>query len=248
MQKQIMLHIVAGYPTLKKSEELAYVLAKSGADYIEIQIPFSDPVADGPTIMLANEESLKKGTRVKDCFLLMDNLSKKFRKEGLKTKLLFMTYFNIVFNFGVENFCRSAKKAGCWGLIIPDITIDEEAHEQYFYIAKKHRLKAVQIVSPLTPVARLKKIAKSADGLVYCVSKYGTTGQSGSLNPKLTEYLARVKKQIKIPLAVGFGISEKKHLEAIWGKVEIAVVGSALMNAYIGGEIKAVEKFLKVLK
>lgn len=247
MQKQIMLHLVAGYPTLKKSEELAYLLAKNGADYLEIQIPFSDPVADGPTIMQANEGSLKNGTRVMDCFNLMKILNEKFQKEGIKTKLLFMSYYNILFKFGVEKFCKQAKEAGCWGFIIPDIPIDEEPYEQYVALSKKYGIKAVQVISPLTPINRLKKIAKLADGLVYCVSKYGTTGHSNELNPKLGEYILQAKNFIKCPLAVGFGISKKEHLEAVWKNAQVAVIGSAVINAYKEDSLKGVEKFLKML-
>ncbi|MBI5753702.1 tryptophan synthase subunit alpha [Candidatus Peregrinibacteria bacterium] len=256
--KKLMTHIVAGYPSLKKSEELLRLMAKNGADFIEIQIPFSDPVADGPTIMQANQKSLEAGTKVEDCFELM----KKMTKIGSETKFLFMTYFNILHHYGVEKFCSRAAKCGCYGLIVPDMPIDEEAQEHYLKNCRKHGLAPIQIISPLTPERRLKMIAKvaahparhgalaSAEGFVYCVSRFGTTGQESKLNPQLSSYLKKVKKHIKVPLAVGFGISNKAHVEAVWKEADIAVVGSKIINILNenSGDLKKLEEFVKGLK
>lgn len=219
-----MTHIVAGYPDLEASKKIAETMIESGVDFLEIQIPFSDPVADGKVIMKANQEALEKGLKVEDCFRLMKNL-----KKG-KTKVLFMTYFNIVHHHGVEKFCKMAKECGAYGLIVPDMPIDEEKHDGYLKACGKYRLKAIQVISPLTPERRLKMIAKKARGFVYCVSRYGTTGMSGNLNPKLSGYLKKVKKHIRLPLAVGFGISKKEHVDAVWKHVEIAVIGSAVIQ------------------
>lgn len=249
---KIMTHIVAGYPTLRKSEEIALTMIKSGVDFIEIQIPFSDPVADGPAIMKANEVALKNGMTVEECFRLMKRLGGKLKKilEQKRTKILvkpkflFMSYFNILHHYGLEKFSKKAKECGCYGLIVPDMPIDEEKNENYLKICKKYGLMPIQVISPLTPVVRLKKIAKHARGFVYCVSRYGTTGQSNELNPRLKTYLQKVKRYIKLPLAVGFGISKKIHVEAIHKYAEIAVIGSKIINIYNSGGIKNVEKFL----
>lgn len=240
-----MTHIVAGYPSLKKSEELLLLMAKNGADFIEIQIPFSDPIADGPTIMQANQKSLEAGTKVEDCFNLMKKASTK-----ISVPLLFMTYFNILHHYGVEKFCKKAKECGCYGLIVPDMPIDEEPQEKYLENCEKYGLKAIQVISPLTPERRLKMIAKVTDGFVYCVSKFGTTGQEGELNPKLSSYLRKVKKYIKLPLAVGFGISSKAHVDAVCKEAEIAVIGSKIINILNEneGNLEKVEEFLKGLK
>ncbi len=242
-----MTHIVAGYPDLKTSEKLALLMADNGADFVEIQIPFSDPVADGTTIMQANQKSLDGGTKVEDCFELMEKVTKE--KAAGKTQFLFMTYFNIVHHYGIEKFCKKAAQCGCYGLIVPDMPIDEEPQEKYLENCKKHGLKAVQVISPLTPERRLKMIAKAAEGLVYCVSKFGTTGQTSELNPKLSSYLKKAKKYIDVPLAVGFGISTKAHVEAIWKEAEIAVIGSKIINIFneSGGDLKVVQKFLQEL-
>lgn len=245
-----MTHIVAGYPDLKTSEKLLKLMADNGADFVEIQIPFSDPIADGPTIMQANQKSLEAGTKVEDCFKLMRKATKGKKEISAAPKFLFMTYFNILHHYGVEKFCKKAAECGCYGLIVPDMPIDEEPQEKYLENCKKYGLKAVQVISPLTPERRLKMIAKVADGLVYCVSKFGTTGQAGELNPQLSSYLKKVKKYIKVPLAVGFGISTRAHVEAVWREAEIAVIGSKIINILNenGGDLEKVEKFIKGLR
>lgn len=239
-----MTHIVAGYPNLETSEKLLKLMSENGVDFVEIQIPFSDPVADGPTIMQANQKSLEAGTKVEDCFELM---IKAVKSPG-ETKFLFMTYFNILHHYGVEKFCKKAAACGCYGLIVPDMPIDEEPQEKYLENCKKYGLKAVQVISPLTPERRLKMIEKVADGLVYCVSKFGTTGQTSELNPKLSSYLKKVKKYIKVPLAVGFGISTREHVDAVHKEADIAVIGSKIINILNQGGIKEVEKFIRSLK
>ncbi|MEK7672696.1 MAG: tryptophan synthase subunit alpha [Patescibacteria group bacterium] len=246
MNKQIMTHIVAGYPSLKASEEIALTMIEVGVYFIEIQIPFSDPVADGPVIMQANEKALKAGTKVEDCFKLMEKLCAK----NSTTKFLFMSYFNILHSYGVEKFCKKAQECGCYGLIVPDMPLDEEEHEHYLENCQKFGLKAVQVVSPLSTDERLKKIAKVASGLVYCISRYGTTGVSSTLNTNLSGYLRKVKKYIQLPLAVGFGISDKSHVQAVWQEAEIAVIGSKVVRLIDegGNYLPKIEKFLKQIK
>lgn len=230
MQKKIMTHIVAGYPSLKESEEIAIAMSSAGADFIEIQIPFSDPIADGPAIMFANQKALDNGVKVDDCFRLMKNLTKKTKEISTKRKFLFMTYFNILFRFGVEKFCKEAKKCGCYGLIVPDMPIDEEKNEHYLKYCKKYRINPIQVVSPLTSEKRLEIISKHAKGFVYCVSRYGITGTSKALNNRLKQYLAKVKRVTSLPLAVGFGISNHDQIKVVHKYAEIAVVGSKFIE------------------
>lgn len=235
--KKIMTHVVAGYPSMKKCEEVVLKMARYGADFIEIQIPFSDPVADGEVIARANQVALEKGVRVEDCFKLMQRMAGK-----IEVPLLFMTYFNIVHHYGVAKFCKRAKECGAYGLIVPDMPVDEEGHEGFLKECKKNGLMAVQVISPLTPEERLKKIAKHASGFVYCVSRYGTTGARGELNPKLSAYLKKVRKYIDLPLAVGFGISDRAQIEAVHKLADIAVIGSAILKKVDEG--KDFEKIL----
>jgi len=233
-----MTHTVAGYPSMEKCEELVQVMDKAGVGFIEIQIPFSDPVADGPTIMEANKVALDRGVKVEDCFMLMERLH-----EKVTTPLLFMSYFNILLQYGVNEFCKRAAEAGCYGLIVPDMPIDEEDAEGYLAACENYGLVAIQIVSPLTPNERLQKIGEVASGFVYCVAKYGVTGSVGG-EIELSDYLKRVKKYVDVPLAVGFGISERKQIEKVWQNAEIAVVGSAIIRLMNSEGLEAVQRFL----
>ncbi len=241
--KKIMTHIVAGYPTMKKCEEIALLMAHSGVAYIEIQIPFSDPIADGPVIMRANQKALESGVKVRDCFELMKRLREKFDKEGLMTELLFMSYFNILYKYGVEKFCKKAAECGCYGLIVPDIVIDEEKYDGYLKSCSKHELNAIQIISPLTSNERLKKIGKVARGFVYCVSRFGVTGDRSELNPKLKEHLQNIRRHIELPLAVGFGISNPSHIRAVHKNADIAVIGSKILKMVDEDDLSFVEFF-----
>lgn len=242
---KLMTHIVAGYPTISESEKIAMAMYESGASFIEIQMPFSDPIADGPTIMDANEIALKNGMTTRKCLDLVKKLKKK-----IKIPMLIMTYFNIAFNYGLEKFCKDFSNAGVYGLIIPDIPIDEEKHENYMCFCKKYGLHPIQVISPITQAARLKTISRVASGFVYCVSTYGTTGTRKKLNPKLEKYLKKVKKYIKLPLAVGFGISTKEQAELAGKKADIVVIGSKIIDLYNKAEtnkITAVKNFLKAV-
>jgi len=222
----VMNHIVAGFPSLEECEELAVMMAEEGASYIEIQIPFSDPIADGPTIMQANQQSLDQGTTVEDCFQLMARI----KDRCPDTPLLFMSYFNIPFRYGLEKFCQRAKELGCYGLIIPDIPVDEEPQEHYLELCGKYDLHAVQVVSPITPERRLKKIGEAASGMVYCVSHTGTTGMQKDLSLDLSSYLKRVRQQVSVPLALGFGISSPEMVKQALEQADIAVIGSAVLK------------------
>ncbi|MBI2463379.1 tryptophan synthase subunit alpha [Candidatus Peregrinibacteria bacterium] len=225
MKNNLMTHVVAGYPSMKNCEEIVMAMAKMGVAFIEIQIPFSDPIADGPTIMHANEQALLNGVTTEDCFKLIKRL-----KKEIDTPILIMTYFNIPFRYGLEKFCMKAQECQVYGLIIPDIPIDEEKYENYLGNCKKYGLHAIQIISLITPEKRLKRISKVASGFVYCVSTFGTTGEREQLNPDLGSYIKKVKKYIKTPLALGFGISSKDQVSMALKYADIAVVGSKIIN------------------
>ncbi len=221
----LMTHVVIGYPTLADTVKIVKVMAENGADLIELQIPFSDPLADGPTIMRACEKSLERGTKVKDAFEIMKLLS-----SQISTPLLFMAYYNTVFKYGVEKFCQDAKASGASGLIVPDIPIDEEDEEHFLLFCKKNNLANIQIISPASTDERLKKNADIASGFVYCTAHQGITGVKNQLDLATTDYLKRIRKFFSIPIAVGFGLSKKEHLEQLVPYTDIAVIGSAIIN------------------
>jgi tryptophan synthase alpha subunit len=242
----IMTHIVIGYPNLTESLKLAKLMAESGVDFIELQLPFSDPMADGPTIMKANKGALDNGVRVRDCFKAMKKLSRE-----LHIPLIFMGYFNTLHSYGVEKFCEDARKAGASGLIFPDIPLEEEKEEGYIASAKKNNLIPVRLLSPASTPKRMEKNSKVADGFLYYVGRKGTTGVKAELDSELNLHLRELKKYFKIPIAVGFGISKPEHIKSLKGKADIAVIGSACLNAYDkapkGEGLRAVEKFLAPL-
>lgn len=221
----LMTHLVVGYPTLKTSEKLIKVMEDSGVDFIELQIPFSDPLADGPTIMKASEVALENGVKVKDSFALADKLSKQ-----IKIPLIFMTYFNTVFKYGTKRFCFDAKKAGISGLIIPDIPIEEEHEEHFIKYCRQADLKNIRVISPASTEQRMKINAQVAEGFIYCTSRQGITGVGKKLDPDIARYLNTVKKYFKTPIAVGFGISKKQQVEALKDYADIIVTGSAIIE------------------
>jgi tryptophan synthase alpha subunit len=252
---KLMTHVVIGYPSLVDTIELAKTMVAAGADMVELQIPFSDPLADGPTIMRACEKSLENGTKVKDALEVMRELSKL-----VSVPLLFMSYYNIIFRYGVEKFIKEAKKVGCYGLIVPDMPIDEEASEHFYAYCKKYNLHAIRVISPSSTIDRLQKNAEGASGFVYFTSRLGTTGASSALDPNLVKNLERVKKYFKIPVAVGFGISKKEHIKALEGNAghnaapgfaDIAVVGSKIIDIIDSSvkekKLRNVSRFIKEL-
>lgn len=241
-----MTHVVVGYPSLPETEKLVLMMDKIGIDLIELQIPFSDPLADGPTIMKACEDSLKKGTKVKDAFNLAKKLSKK-----ISAPLLLMAYYNTVFKYGVEKFCKDANDAGISGLIVPDMPIEEEENEHFFANCEKYGLTHIHVISPASNKERLIKNKKIAKGFIYATARQGITDAKKGLDPKIAAYLKEVKSVFDIPVAVGFGISSRERVNMIAPFANIAVVGSAVLDImyskprdYLG----EVENFLKELK
>lgn len=221
----LMTHVVVGYPTLSKTISLVKVMEKMRVDFIELQIPFSDPLADGTTIMKACEKSLSSGTKIKDAFNIVQKLSKE-----VSVPLLFMAYYNTVFKYGTEKFCRNAEKVGISGLIVPDMPIEEEEEENFMRYCQEYGLKTIRVISPASTHERLVKNAKIANGFVYFTARQGTTGAKEELDLNLITNLKRVRKYFSVSVAVGFGISKKEHLQALKPYADIAVVGSVIIN------------------
>ena len=188
---KLMTHVVIGYPTLNDTIKLVKTMAENGVDFIELQIPFSDPLADGSIIMRACEKSLENGTKVADAFMVMKKLS-----SQVAIPLLFMAYYNNVFKYGVEKFCRDAEDAGAYGLIVPDMAIDEESEEHFLENCKKYSLHNIQVISPASTDDRLEKNDEVANGFVYCTARQGITGTQDQLHPDLISYLKKSKKNI----------------------------------------------------
>lgn len=239
---KIMAHLVAGYPNTNASFKLAETLASSGADILEIQIPFSEPAADGPTIVEACHVSLKNGFRTKDIFDFCGRVSK------LGVPIVIMSYANPIMSIGIERFCRQAGKTGVSGLIVPDLPFDSEEGEKLLACSKKYGMNLIQVVSPSMSEDRLRRSIDCSQGMIYCTTKRGTTGGQTSISADLKKVVRAIRKQSDIKVAIGFGISSREDVEAVARLADIAVVGSALLRAFNQNGQEAVSKVLKNMK
>ena len=244
----LMAHIVVGYPDLERSERLIMTLADSGADMIEMQIPFTDPLADGPTIMYANLNALEAGVKVADVFRFAENTAKQISQ----VPLLFMSYINIPFNYGIEAFCRDSAAAGISGLIVPDMPPEETA-EGYHQHCLNHGLHPIYILSPSSTEERIRVIAAHAGGFIYCTARVGITGARDKHAAGLREFIARVRAHSDLPLALGFGISSREHVLQAEELAEVSVIGSKAIDLYNQGtdekdSLNRVSTFLRSLR
>jgi tryptophan synthase alpha chain len=226
-ESALICYVMAGYPDIRTSHEVINSLVKGGADIVEIGIPFSDPIADGPTIQAASNSALCKGMTPQKAL----QLGRSIRRWHPGLPLLAMTYSNILVRTGMKKFMSQSKECGFDGLILPDMPL-EEAHA-YSAAASKLSVATVFLVSPNTPESRLRKIVASASGFLYIVSVYGITGARNSFE-KYTLSTIKAVKQIaggKVPVAVGFGISTPAHARTmIDAGADGVIVGSAIID------------------
>jgi tryptophan synthase alpha chain len=229
-KKAFIAYIAAGDPDMYASLRIAKALALSGADIIELGIPFSDPLADGPTIQKAVERSLKAGCTVKKIFDLVKSL-----RKAADIPIVFMTYYNVVYSYGLDRFSKAARAAGADGLIVPDLPMEEAGALRG--ALKKEGLHLVMLTSPTTPPDRFKRIACVSSGFIYHVSLTGVTGVRKSLAKGLEEDVRRLKKLVSKPLCVGFGVSDPHQAKDLARAADGVIVGSAI--------VKIIEKNLK---
>jgi tryptophan synthase alpha chain len=226
-ESALICYVVAGYPDTRTSMQVINALVKGGADIIEIGIPFSDPIADGPTIQAASNMALKKGMTPEKAL----QFARSVRKQHPSLPLIVMTYSNILVRAGMEKFMAQSKQCGLDGFILPDMPVEEG--ETYSLTASKLDLATVFLVSPNTPKARLRKLVASTSGFLYVVSVYGITGARNSFQ-EYTLNTIRAVKQVagaKVPVAVGFGISRPAQAKSmIAAGAEAVIVGSAIIN------------------
>src|SRR3990167_2769040 len=239
MQKlKLMTHAVIGYPTLAKTRELIKVMAASDVDYIELQIPFSDPLGDGPVIRRANTVALQQKTRVEDAFILVTQLR---TEDKIATPFFFMTYFNIIFSYDPEKFCARAASCGVQGLIVPDYNPDLDTREKLQSTAKKFGLILVSFLGPNSSPKKINDCSKNAEGFIYCFANQGITGTKNTALESARHYLLKIKKHVAIPLAVGFGISTVEDIRALQGAADIVIIGSELIRVFDKSGIEGVK-------
>ena len=220
----LMPFIMAGDPNIEITSEILLKLQENGADLIELGIPYSDPLADGPIIQLSASRALKSGTTPKKVINLLESL-----KGELNIPIILFTYLNPLLCFGFEHFCELASNAGVSGLIIPDLPL-EEAYK-FSKIVSNHSMDLVLLVAPTTPFERMKKISNHTKGFTYLVSVTGVTGERNKMESRVENLIAKLKEINNNPIAVGFGISTPEHVNKVreWG-ADGVIIGSAFVK------------------
>lgn len=218
----LVAYITAGDPSLEATYKFVLALAAAGADIIELGVPFSDPLADGPTIQRASERALKSGTTLAGVL----DFVRRIRRSS-DVPLVLFSYYNPILQMGLEKFAAAAARAGADGVLATDLTPEES--EEYRRILHSHHLDTIFLAAPTSSDERLQKIAACSSGFLYLISRTGVTGAKDSLSDELPALLRRVHKFTNLPVAVGFGISLPGHVSVLGGLADAAVVGSALV-------------------
>jgi tryptophan synthase alpha chain len=219
----LMPYLVAGYPSIPETLELALALADAGADLFELGVPYSDPLADGATMQRASQAVLRRGVTPSTCLDVAATINE---RTGLPISL--MSYYNPVARYGEARFCRDAAAAGVAGLLIPDLPPEEA--EGLRGETRKCGIDLVPFVAPTSTDDRLRLVASVAEGYIYCVALAGVTGARSSLSVDLPDYLKRVRRFTDLPLCVGFGISRPEHVSVVARYADGAIVASALVD------------------
>lgn len=242
-KKLLSIYFSAGYPGLKDTVAIVENLEKAGVDMIEIGLPFSDPLADGPVIQASSTQALKNGMTSEILFSQLANI-----RETVKIPLLIMGYFNPILQYGVEEFCKKCAEIGIDGLIIPDLPVDVY-HEQYQSIFEKYDLVNVFLITPHTSKKRIRFIDSISEGFIYMVSSSSTTGAQDSFGKSQNIYFNKIAEMnLKTPQIVGFGISNKDTFEQATKTTRGAIIGSAFVNFLTENAIGQIHKFIKEIR
>ncbi len=238
----IMNHIVAGYPSLAGNETIVESMTAAGTGLLEIQIPFSDPMADGNTILKANHDALRNGTSIDDSFFLARTL-----KDRFDLAIVLMTYANIPFKLGFESFITRCSQSGVDGVIIPDLPFDSE-FRSFFLGLKKANIHPIFVVSPRMDPSRLTQILSVASGFIYATLKVGITGERKTVERSGLDFLTSLRQQTALPIAAGFGISTVLQVQEIENYADISVIGSHMINLYNQKGVSGISSFIKACR
>lgn len=247
-EKALIIFITGGYPNYDLSKKIIKTVAESGADIIEVGIPFSDPVADGPVIQKASEIALKNGFSLNKAIQMV----KELRCENVDIPITFMSYYNVLFNHGLQNLANDLSDVEVNGLIIPDLP-PEEADELTIYTKEKN-IDMIYLLAPTMTDDRLDIVSKNSSGFIYFVSVAGVTGTRTVVNNKLPDLIKKVKEKTDVPVGVGFGVSKKEQVDEINSYADAVIIGSAVINKItenLNNEEKLLEElsiFIKELK
>jgi tryptophan synthase alpha chain len=242
----LVAYLTAGDPDLPASREIALAAIDAGADVIELGVPFSDPLADGPVIQRASERAVARGTRLIDVL----GLAAELRAARPQAGVVIFSYFNPVLRFGLERFCAEAERSGVDGVLITDMIVEEA--DEYLKHVHQHHLAPIFLAAPTSPDDRLRRITAASRGFVYAVARTGITGAQPLLGSDAKQLVERIKKFTSLPVAVGFGVSNAEHVAAIGEFADAAVVGSALValieSSKPGEAPSSIARFIKGLR
>lgn len=222
-KKAFIPYIMAGDPDLERTKDIVRLFEECGADIVELGVPFSDPLADGPTIQRASERALRNGVTLRNVIALV----KGFGQE-IKIPIILMTYYNPVFKYGIELFISDAREAGIDGVIIPDLPPDEAA--EFIRLSKKAHLNTIFLLAPTSTEDRVKKVVRASTGFIYYVSITGITGAALSLDGSMEVLISNIRKYTDKPIAVGFGVSTPEEASAVARVSDGVIVGSAIVK------------------
>jgi len=242
-EKEILLmtHIVIGYPDLDASYRIVERMVAAGVDLMELQIPFSEPMADGPVILKANQKALDRGITVGECLTFAETVCGRF-----DIPFLFMSYANIPYRYGFERFAAMMKNIGIRGAIVPDLPPEEGM--DFLQALQAENLAPIMLFSPNTPDERMLHLSRFAGGFIYCVARKGVTGKETSFSNELETYLNRCRASTPLPLAVGFGVKHRADMDFLKGKADIAVIGSETIRLVDRSGAASIDGFIQGLR
>tara|TARA_A100001015_G_scaffold101022_1_gene112197 strand:- start:3760 stop:4524 length:765 start_codon:yes stop_codon:yes gene_type:complete len=236
----IMAHVVCGYPSFEENMQALEIMQQAGVDLVELQFPFSEPSADGPIFVRANEESLKSGTTIDQCFAFMHAVTSRFT-----FKVLMMGYYNTVFKIGEKHFLKRLSAAGGVAFILPDLPIEES-----IMLRQEALLRGVDpiiLMTPTTSERRLAELGAASSGMVYVVARKGVTGTKSNIDAEVLALLERCRRHTDVPLGVGFGISNRDDLQVLRGTADIAIIGTAALRIWLNAGPDGLKDFFHSL-
>lgn len=242
--KALIAYLTVGFPSVKRLPGLVKGLAGAGVDLLELGIPFSDPLADGPTIQAASSWALRQGVTPRLVLKGVDRL----RRRGVTLPIALMTYINPVYRYGMEKFCRDGASVGVDGIIVPDLPPEEAA--DFTRAARRFGIDTIFLAAPTSPVSRLERIAQVSRGFIYYVSLTGVTGARASLPKEIASHVRSIKRLTDLPVCVGFGISRPQQVQEVVQVADGAIIGSALLDR-IGrskAPVEAAVRFIRPLR
>ena len=219
----LIIYLTTGDPDLATTRDIALAAIDNGADVIELGVPFSDPLADGPVIQRASERAVARGVRLTDVL----EISRQIRAARPAAGIVLFSYLNPVVRMGMEKFCAAASEAGADGVLLTDMIVEEAT--EYLSSMHAHKLAPIFLAAPTSPDARLKAIAESSQGFVYAISRVGITGTQDQVAGDASQLVTRLREHTKLPIAVGFGISNAQHVQSVGQFADAAIIGSAIV-------------------